>query len=96
MATYIELINLRSNSELRGKIQVAVAIKSHAILQETTPSPARLSFAEEALRNPESKIEEALWFLLAANKDAAQATIIGATDATIQTHVDAYIDDVAP
>ena len=96
MATYIELINLRANSELRNKVQVAIAIKSHAILQEVTPSPSRLTFAEEALKNPGSKIEEALWFLLAANKDVAQTVITESTDAAIQTHVDAYINDVAP
>ena len=96
MATYIELFNLRSNSELRNRIQTAIAIKSHAILQEATPSPTRLSFAEEALKNPGSKIEEAMWFLFAANKAVSQADILSATDATVQSHVDNYVDDVAP
>ncbi len=96
MATYIELFNLRSNPLIRNKIQVALAIKSNAILQEATPSPERLAFAEAALRNPESKLDEAMWFLFAANKDVDEAVIIASTDTTIQTHVDSYVDDVAP
>ncbi len=96
MATYIELFNLRTNSALRNKIQVALAIKGNAILQEATPSPERLAFAEAALKNPNSKLDEAMWFLFAANKDVPEATIIASTDAVIQTHVDNYVDDVAP
>lgn len=95
MATYIELINFRADSSLRNRIQTALVIKAHAILQEATPSAPRLTFAQETLKNPESKINEAMWFLLAANKDASAATISGATDTTIQTHVDSYVDKIA-
>ncbi len=96
MATYIELINFRSNSPLRNKTQTALVIKAHAILQEASPSVPRLTFAQETLKNPASKIDEAMWFLLAANKDADAGVISSASDSTIQTHVDNYVDKIAP
>lgn len=95
MATYIELINFRADASLKNKIQTALVIKAHGILQEVTPSVPRLTFAQETLKNPSSKISEAMWFLLAANKDATAATISGATDSTIQTHVDGYVNKIA-
>jgi len=95
MATYIELINFRADSSLRNKIQTALVIKSHSILQEPSPSAPRLTFAQETLRNPTSKLDEAMWYLLAANKDADAGTISGVSDVTIQTHVDSYVNKIA-
>ncbi len=96
MATYAELFDLRTSSALRNRVQIALAIKAHGILQEGTPSADRLTFAEDTLKGPASKIEEALWYLFAEDKALTPAQIEGATDTDIQTRVDNYVNKLAP
>lgn len=88
MATYAELFAQRSNSELRNKIAVAVAIAAHDLIVAASPTAAELTWAQSALAAPVAKADEILPFVLAANKDATVAQINSASDASIQTQVD--------
>ena len=95
-ATYQELAGVLENNTLSGKLRIAVVIKAHSILQEASPSAARVQWASEALVNPGAKIAQVLNYLVAANNAAAITAITAATDAVIQTNVDSAIDELHP
>ena len=95
MATYNELFSLMQNSGLRNKIAVAVGVSADGIRTESdaTPNHAnRLIWAKSAFEQPMHAAEQVLWSVIIANKDASVAQIQGATDAAIQSNVDAVID----
>ena len=95
MATYAELFDLRTNSELRNRIQVACIVAAETIRGEdsgTENHANRLLWAVEAFRNPKANSERMLWALLAAFKDQAVGVIANPTDAQIQEAVDAAVD----
>lgn len=96
MATYAELVGLRSDSNLGNKVAVAIAVKAHSILQEATPGSNRKAFAEGALASPSSKLSQLFNYVLAENKDATVANIQLATDAAIQANVNDAIDAIVP
>lgn len=96
MATYAELHALRSDSDLGNKIKVAIVIKAHGILAEAAPGANRQTWAEEALANPSSKLDQLFHYVLAENKGLTVAQITGATDAGIQTNVDSAVDEIVP
>lgn len=97
MATYSELFGLQSSGDLRNRVAVAVIVAADAIRTETPPtnSTQRLAWAEQAFLNPVGKSEQVLWAVLAANKDATVANIESASDAALQTNVDAVVDVLA-
>lgn len=96
MATYTELRTLFSDDALRNLVQVALGIKAHAILQEATPSAERLSWAADNLVAGESQVKQILGYLLADKRSLTIEQIKGATDAAVQTAVDAAIDKLVP
>jgi hypothetical protein len=98
MATYAELHSLRSDSDLGNKIKVAIAIKAHAILGENSPDagPNRKAWAEVALANPESVLDQLFNYVLAENSAAAVGAISGASDVSIQSNVDDAVDSIVP
>ena len=95
MASYQELHILKNNSDLQEKVEVAVIVAADTIRTDATP-PAnqaeRLAWAAQAMSNPKSVAKSMLWAVLAANKDVTVANITSATDAAIQTNVDAAVD----
>jgi len=91
MATYMELFALRADSDLQDKIAVAVAIAAYAKLSGT-PSADEAAWAKNAIADPGSMSRVVINAVLAANKTESVATIQGASDAVIQTTVDAVID----
>jgi hypothetical protein len=94
MATYPELFDLRTSSDLQNRIAVAVIIKAEAYITAATPTADQLAWASRVL-TPGQTISEArklLHYLLGANKDNTVAQITGATDAQIQTEVDMAVD----
>ena len=95
MATYLELFALRNHSELRNRVAVAVVIAATAIKEEAPPVESRLEWARAALANPEAVAKQVWNSVLAQNESATVAAITGATDATIQTAVDAVVDLLA-
>ena len=95
MATYSELRALFSNDELRHKIEIAVIIAAEAIRSElaTVPNHAnRLTWAIEAFNQPAAVANKMMMAVLAGNAAATVAQITGATDAAIQTKVNAAVD----
>jgi hypothetical protein len=96
MATYRELYELGSNSDLRNVVQVAVTMKAHAIMQEASPSPSRLEWAKGALGSGAPEAAELLRYVLAANSTATKSQILAASDASVQATVDAAVDKLYP
>ena len=95
MATYEELYGLRNDSGLRNRVVVACIISAEGIMSEDggTPNHAnRLIWAAAVFASPTQEAERMYWAVLAANKDATIAQIQSATDAAIQTNVDAHVD----
>lgn len=95
MATYTELFDLRSNSDLRNKVAVACVVKAQLIIDSASPTAAQLAWARSAIATPIAVADELLNYVLAANKSAAASQITGASDATIQANVSAAVDKMA-
>jgi len=95
MATYTELFNQGSDSAFRNKVSVAVCVAADAIRVEdvaTANHANRLIWAKQALENPRAIAQNMHFAILVANRDFTVAQIQGATDAAIQTNVDACVD----
>lgn len=93
MATYAELYDLRSNSALRNKIAVACAIKAAALIDLEPPTATQLAWAKATLANPTAVADGVMSYVLAKNSGQTVAQINGASDAAIQTHVNAGVRD---
>lgn len=91
MATYTELRTLFGEDALRYKVRVAVIIAAQAQLVANPGSPAGRAWALAVIDNPAEWGDKVLLTVLAANKAATVAQITGATDAAIQTAVDAVV-----
>lgn len=93
MATYIELHTLRGSTTLdalRQKINVAIAIKANA-LAKATPNAAQSAWAKAALASPDAYQEVVLNYILADYAASSTAAIAAATDAQVQTAVNAAV-----
>ena len=98
MATYDELLQAANNDLLRQRVRVAVTISANTIILEPTGTAnhaARLAWARGALQSPDSTRDQILLSVLAQNKSFTLVQITGATDASIQTAVDAAVLGVA-
>lgn len=96
MATYPELRERFASDALRSRLEVAVCIKAHAILQEPSPSTERKAWAASAFAATVGEADRMLRYLLAANKDQDTTTIDQVTDETIQTQTDQAVDKLFP
>lgn len=94
MATFLELFDLRSDSTLRNKIAVAATIKAQTLLDTASPTVAQVTWAKATLADPLHVADDLLSYVLAVNKDATVAQIQSATDAAIQTNVNAAADKI--
>jgi len=95
MATYAELYNLKNNSDLNNKLHVAVVAAAKYVFEEDpgTPNHAnRLTWAQQAIIAPQAYAQPMTWAVLVANSGATPANIVSATDAQIQSNVNAVID----
>ncbi len=93
MATFIELYNLISNGELRNRVRVATRNAAQDLL-DGTPTADETDWAAEVFSNPKSESKKAFESVLAANRTATVAQILGADDAAIQTNVDAVVPNL--
>jgi hypothetical protein len=94
MATYIELLGAYNDSTLRQKIAVACVVAAETIRTEdpgTANHANRVLWAKKVYLSPTKVAEEMIWPVLAQNRAIAVGAITGATDAQIQTAVDAAI-----
>lgn len=95
MATYIELHALRGAAGadvLQQKIAVAICIKANALAKSATPTAAQVDWAKSALANPDAYVGLVLNYILADYKAVTVSAITGASDASVQTAVDAAVD----
>ena len=92
MATYAELFDLNSDDALRNKIAVAVVVKAQELIDGGSPTTAEITWANDAIGNPQSKASAIMNYVLAANKAATVAQIQGAADSAIQANVDTAVD----
>jgi hypothetical protein len=95
MATYAELLQASANDGLRQKVLVACIIAAETVRTESASIPnhtARLAWAKAVFANPEQERNRMIMAVLAQNKAATLAAITGASDATVQTAVDAAVD----
>jgi len=94
MATYIELLTAANDNSLRQKVAVACVVAAEAIRVEdpaTANHAARLEWAKLVYKSPTVAGDKMMWPVVAQNKAAALAAITGASDAAIQTAVDAAV-----
>ena len=91
MATYAELIDASGNSPLIDKVRVACVVAAENIRSTGTSTTAEKLWARQIFENPEAGQRQVLWAVLAQNKELALSAIIGATDAQVQTAVDAAV-----
>lgn len=95
MATYAELIQASQDSGLRDKIKSAIGVAAETIRTEsgaTGNHANRLIWAKQAFNSPASKVDEMTWCAVIQNRAATLAQITGASDASIQTAVNAAVD----
>jgi hypothetical protein len=92
LATYDELRAKFADDAFRHRLEVAVCVKAHSILQEPSPSAGRLAWATAAFSGTAAEADRMLRYLLAANKDLTVAQIEAATDDALQTKADEAVD----
>lgn len=95
MATYAELYDLHNYTELINKVAVACIVAGEMVHDEDvsiTNHANRLIWAADVFANPLAEATRMYWALLAANRSANVETIQSATDASIQSQVEAHID----
>lgn len=95
MATYDELLTANANTGLLNKVRVATVVAATAVMIESDQianHANRLQWAKEVFADPAQAGSRMMWPVLAQNKAATLAAITGATDATVQTAVDAAVN----
>ena len=95
MATYEELLTAMENSTLRQKVRIAIQVSAEQI--RTTGSPPsnqanRLKWASQVFESPESWVDRMTRAAVIQNRASTLASIIGASDSTVQTAIDAAVD----
>ena len=88
MATYLELRKLIVDEDLPNKVQMATVVYAEGLISGT-PTLADQNYAAAVFSSPRSESTKVLMAVLAANKALTVAQIQGASDAAIQTQVDA-------
>lgn len=94
MATYQEIYDLRTDSGLKNRITVAVAVKAAELLETAVTTPQQVQWAVEALRNPGSKADELFLFMLASGKGRSVVEITSMPDQQVQNKVDKAVDKI--
>jgi hypothetical protein len=98
MALYKDLVanaQAAASDTLRQQIKMAIAASAFTITNEAATVPnhvIRLAWAKAALGNLDSEVDRVLWYVLAANASASINAINGASDATVQSNVDAAVN----
>lgn len=98
MATYDELLSAAGNTNLINRVRVATFVAATAIMSEPDTAPLhaeRLQWAKQVFADPAAHGLRMIWPVLAQNKTAPLASITGASDAAIQTAVDAAVNTFA-
>lgn len=92
MATYAELYDLASNSDLRNKVSVAVTVKAKDLIALASPTNNQMAWASKGLLDPVGEAKKLLPYVLAANSSLTVAQLTSAADSAIQSGVSAAVD----
>lgn len=95
MATYAEIAAISNDPSWSGlidKVRVAVAIKAAAVIDSATPPAILLEWAKSAVSNPGPAANAIVYYVVAKNSAAAISAITSASDAAVQTNVNAAVD----
>lgn len=110
MATYAQLYQViggevEGATDLRRKVAIAALISANLIAtgadsgapfsQDAGKHDLRVLWAEQAFQGQESFFSQVFRSVVAANSSATQAQILTASDATIQSSVNAVVDTLA-
>lgn len=90
MATLQELSGLYGNGDLLNKVSAAIVITAHTILSGA-PTAADRAYAAKVFASPKGEAQRILKYVLAANAANTVAQITNASDAAIQSAVDAAV-----
>ena len=90
MATYLELRKLFNDADLTNRVAVAAVISINTILIGT-PTTKDKAYAAALFSSPQTEAKKILMGVLAANKSATVSQIQSASDAALQTNVDATV-----
>lgn len=97
--TYDEMLTVSTDVALKNRVQVALVVAAEKIRIEdprtTVNAQRRKSWASDAFYNPGNHVNALLWAVLAQNRALTLAQVTGASDAAIQSAVDAAIDALA-
>lgn len=94
MATYSEILSISQNPAILNLVEVAVCVTANTIMLEptgTTNHAARLLWAKATLADPLASARGLIWSVLVQNKALTAAQILAASDAAVQTAVDAAV-----
>lgn len=95
MATYVELFTLQSDATLLQRVTSALNVASVTVFEESGSTPGhdrRVLFAKAIVSNQTNTAQAMLKFLLGKFNANTVAQIQGATDAQLQTEVNAAIN----
>lgn len=97
--TYAELLTAFADVGLKDKVKVAIIVAAEKVRTEdprlTPKYEKRLEWARLAFKEPDSLVPAVQWAVLAQNRTLTLAQVTGASDASIQTAVDAAISAFA-
>ena len=95
MAIYSDLsaaIGSAQFEPLREQIIMAISVKAYTIAISTTPTAAQVAWAKSALADPGGYLKLLLNYIVAQYNTQTVAVIAAATDAQVQTAVNAAVD----
>lgn len=95
MATYDELLLASEDANLNKRIRVACIVAAEVVrteLSSVTNHANRLTWAKAVFADPGAEAKRMLWAVLAQNRALTLAQLTGASDAAIQTAVNAAVD----
>lgn len=106
MATYLELRGLFSDTDLRNRVEVAIAVAASLIAtgaDDTSPPwdqaagahDKRVAWAAAALKHTGRERDRVLKLMLAQNSGQTVANIQSASDASVQNNVNEVVDMIA-
>ncbi len=95
MASLAELYELKSNSELRNRIEMACLIEAETIRVEENPTAARTAWSRAVFADPTRETGRMFRALIAAHAESPIDEIENVGDTPIKTAVAAAVDHFA-
>ena len=97
MATFAELVTASANATVVEKIKIATLVAADNIRLEAAgvaDHQARVKWAAKVFTDPDTEATRMVWPVLIQNRTATLAQTTGASDATVQSAVNAAVSVV--